>query len=160
MLKNNEIETVEDIDLQRFMGDWHILADIATPFDKHAKNPIERYTLNEDGTISTTYLFDRNGKQKQMNARAFVVADSGNAIWGMQFFWPIKSEYKIAYVDQDYGTAIVARDKRDYVWIMSRTKKLPAASFESLLVEAEAIGYSRDELRIHHRAALKAVISQ
>ena len=30
------ITTVEKLEIERFMGDWYVLADIATPFDKDA----------------------------------------------------------------------------------------------------------------------------
>jgi len=39
----------------------------------------------------------------------------------MQFLWPFKAEYLIAYVDPDYSETIIARNNRDYVWIMART---------------------------------------
>ncbi len=48
------MDTVEYVDLTRFMGDWHVLADVATPFDKKATQPLEHYHLNGDGTIATT----------------------------------------------------------------------------------------------------------
>ena len=40
-----------------------------------------------------------DGPQKVMRPRGFVREGTGNAVWGMQFFWPIKAEYLIAYVD-------------------------------------------------------------
>ena len=40
------INTVNELELQRFMGDWYVLADVATPFDKDAYEPTEHYVLN------------------------------------------------------------------------------------------------------------------
>ena len=37
--------------------------------------------------------------EKVMRPRGFVRDGTGNAVWGMQFVWPIKAEYLIAYVD-------------------------------------------------------------
>jgi cyclopropane fatty-acyl-phospholipid synthase-like methyltransferase len=51
----------------------------------------------------------------------FVKDGSGNAEWGVQVFWPIKAQYIVAYLKDDYSQTIVARDNRDYTWIMART---------------------------------------
>ena len=39
------------------MGDWHVLADIATPFDRNAVNPLETYKLAPGGVVETTYSY-------------------------------------------------------------------------------------------------------
>lgn len=33
----------------------------------------------------------------------------------MQVLWPIKAQYIVAYLKDDYSQVIVARDARDYV---------------------------------------------
>ena len=57
-----------------------------------------------------------------------VVPGTGNAVWGMQFIWPIKAEYVISYLDAGYSETIIARSKRDYAWIMARTPESLNAS--------------------------------
>src|SRR6185437_13210920 len=44
-----------------------------------------------------------------------------NAVWGVQVFWPIKAQYVVAWLKSDYSQVIVARDARDYTWVMART---------------------------------------
>jgi apolipoprotein D and lipocalin family protein len=56
-----------------------------------------------------------------------------NAVWGMQFVWPIKADYRITYLNDDYSQTIVSREKRDYVWIMARTPLIPEADYQRLL---------------------------
>ena len=44
-----------------------------------------------------------------MRPRGFVVDRASNAVWGMQFVWPIKADYRIAYLSEDrkrYGLAL------------------------------------------------------
>lgn len=48
-----------------------------------------------------------------------------NAVWDMQFFWPIRAEYRIIYLADDYSRTIIGRTKRDHLWIMARTPSLP-----------------------------------
>ena len=33
----------------------------------------------------------------------------------MQFVWPIKAEYLIVYLDEDYSKTVIGRSKRDFV---------------------------------------------
>ena len=79
--------------------------------------------------------------------KGFVVKDSGNALWGMQFIWPIKAQYKITYLDQDYQNTIIARDNRDYVWIMSRQKRIDQDTLKILVKKIEDDGYDIKKIR-------------
>jgi lipocalin len=49
--------TVDYVDLDRFMGDWYVVANIPTFLEKDAHNAVETYRMNSDGTIATTFLF-------------------------------------------------------------------------------------------------------
>ena len=74
--------------------------------------------------------------------------DEGDgAVWAMQFIWPIKMEYTIAYVDAAYETTIVARSKRDWVWIMARRPQIDEATYQGLVQRVEALGYNISQLR-------------
>jgi lipocalin len=53
------IHTVESVDLERFMGDWYVIASIPTFIEKDAYNALESYRLDPDGTIATTFSFNK-----------------------------------------------------------------------------------------------------
>jgi apolipoprotein D and lipocalin family protein len=143
------VPTVERVDLQRYMGRWYVIANIPTSFEKGAHNSVESYSLNADGTISTLFTCRKDGfegERKTMRPKAFV-RDTSNAVWGMQFVWPLKAEHLIAYLSPDYSRTIVARTKRDYVWIMARTPEIPEADFEALAARVAELGYDRSRLQ-------------
>ena len=78
--------------------------------------------------MRTTFRFNRgafDGPVKVYHPTGFVKADTGNAHWGMQFVWPLRTDYRIAYLSDDYQQTIIGRSKRDYVWIMARDPALP-----------------------------------
>ena len=52
-----EMKTVDYVDLERFMGDWYVIANIPTFLEKGAHNAVENYALNDDGTIATSLRF-------------------------------------------------------------------------------------------------------
>ena len=65
----------------------------------------------------------------------------------MQFIWPIKAEYLILYVSEDYRRTIIGRTKRDYVWIMARTPQISEEDYAMLLKIVEEAGYDIGKVR-------------
>jgi apolipoprotein D and lipocalin family protein len=153
----NEIPLVNQVDLAKFMGDWYVIAAIPTAIETESYNAIENYKLNDDGTIATTFTFNKgalDGKLKKYEPKGFVRPDTGNALWGMQFIWPIKSEFRIAYLDENYQTTIIARNARDYVWLMARTPEINAADYLKLVDLIKSWGYDTNKLRkVPHKQA-------
>ena len=147
------MQTASYVDINKFMGDWHVLANIPTFPERGAINPIERYTLNEDGTVDTSFSFinPRNGAERELKATGYIQPDSNNAVWGMQFIWPIKADYRVVYLDPDYQTTIIGRKKRDYLWIMSRDPDLPREHLELLIEMAVQLGYDRGLIQFPER---------
>lgn len=144
-----EMETVDYVDLDRFMGDWYVIANIPTFLEKDAYNAIENYELNDDGTIATTFTFNKgsfDGKRKEYTPKGFVLDTESNALWGMRFVWPIKADYRIVYLDEDYTQTIIGRNKRDFVWIMARTPQLSEQDYQRLINIAVDLGYEAAEI--------------
>ena len=144
------IHTVEYVDLNRFMGDWYVIANIPTFIEKNAFNAIESYRLNKDGSVATTFKFNKgssDGLLKEYHPRGFVQDDASNAVWGMQFIWPFKTEYRIIYLNKDYSTTVIGRTKRDYVWIMSRDPSIPDDEYALILEFLKEQGYDLENLQ-------------
>ena len=144
------IHTVEEVDIQRFMGDWYVIASIPTSFEKDAFNALENYRLDDDGTVATTFSFNKgsyDGPQKEFTARGFIRDTNSNAVWGMQFIWPFKAEYRIIFLNDDYSQTVIGRTKRDYVWIMARKPSIPDTDYERILKFLVDQGYNLEELR-------------
>jgi apolipoprotein D and lipocalin family protein len=139
-----EMKTVDKVDLQRFMGPWYVIANIPTFIEKGAHNAVESYRLDADGTIETTFTFrdgSFDGKKKTYHPRGFVLDRNTNARWGMRFIWPIKADYRIVHLSDDYAETVIARRQRDYVWIMARTPAIPEADYQRLLRFVADLGY-------------------
>jgi apolipoprotein D and lipocalin family protein len=147
--KGPEMKTVSHVDLERFMGDWYVIANIPTFLEKGAHNAVESYALNQDGTIDTTFVYRKDGfdgEQKRYNPKGFVLDTESNARWGMRFIWPIKADYRIVYLDDDYSQTIIARQKRDFIWIMARTPTIDEDDFARLVAFAGSIGYDTSKI--------------
>jgi apolipoprotein D and lipocalin family protein len=131
-------------DLPRFMGDWYVIANIPTFLEKGAHNAKDTYRLDPDGTIATTYSFNADafdGPRKHYHSRGFVRDGGRNAVWGQQYIWPFKADYRISYLSPDHTETVIARAKRDYVWIMARTPTIPEADYQRLKAFVGSQGY-------------------
>ena len=149
MNKRPPIQTMPHVDLSRFMGPWYVIANIPTFVEKGAHNAVESYALNPDGSIATTFTFNQgsfDGKLKRHTPRGFV-RDASNAVWGMQFVWPFKGDYRIVYLDKDYTETIIGRQKRDYVWIMARKPAISESDYQRLLDWVGKQGYDISKVR-------------
>ena len=145
------IHTVDKVDLNRFMGDWYVIASIPTFIEKDAFNAMESYRIDDDGTVAATFRFNKgslDGPVKVYNPRGFIQDKQSNAVWGMQFFWPFKAEYRIIYLSKDYSQTIIGRTKRDYVWIMARTNTIPNTDYERIVKFLKEQDYDTNNLRV------------
>jgi apolipoprotein D and lipocalin family protein len=143
------LDLVAHVDLPRFMGDWYVIANIPTFVEKGAYAAKESYRLDADGTIPTTFSFRADafdGPERTFHSRAFVLAPS-NAVWGQQYVWPFKADYRISYLAADYSQTVITREKRDYVWIMSRTPTMSEADLQRLIAFAGKQGYDTTKIQ-------------
>lgn len=138
------METVAHVDLPRFMGDWYVIANIPTFIEKGTRNSVESYRLDPDGTVGITFTYNDDapdGPRKTITSRGFIVDRRTNATWGVQFIWPFKADYRVVHVSEDYGQTVIAREKRDYVWIMARTPHISDADYQRLVAVVAKQGY-------------------
>lgn len=144
------LPTVDYVDIDRFMGDWYVIASIPTFVETKAYNAIESYSLDADGTIDTVFRFRSGsfeGRPRRYNPRGFIRNTETNAEWGMRFVWPLKADYRVIYLDSDYRVTVIGRNKRDYVWVMARQPHMDAAEFEGIVRLISQAGYDTAKLR-------------
>ncbi|MCC4308045.1 lipocalin family protein [Alcanivorax marinus] len=143
------IRTVENLDLDRFMGDWYVIANIPTPPEKDAYNAVESYERLGPNKVGVTFTFNEggfDGEREKMTPTGFV-SERDNAIWKMQFFWPLRADYRVVYVDDQYQTTLIGRQKRDYLWIMARDPNPDEATLRRLYDIAADAGYDTDKIQ-------------
>ena len=139
-----KLETVEYVDLQKFMGDWYVIANIPTFIEKGAVNAIESYRLDSEGRVKTTFTFRKDsvsGPEKKYNPTGFIYNRKTNAEWRMQFLWPFRSPFLIIDLDDDYSYTVIGIPSRKYVWIMARDHKMPDYLYNNIISDLEKVGY-------------------
>ena len=144
------IQTVSHVNLPRFMGDWYVIANIPTFVETDAYNAVESYRLDTDGTIATTFTFRQgsyDGALKSHHPRGFVLDPQSNAVWGMQFIWPFKGDFRIVYLNSEYTQTVIGREKRDYVWIMARQPTMPESDYQRIVGLLGRQGYDTAQIQ-------------
>ena len=138
------MQTVEYVDINRYMGDWYVIANIPTFIEKRATNAIESYKLGEDGRIETSFSFFKDsplGEKKIYNPIGFIKNKETNAEWRMQFLWPFKMPFLIIELAEDYSYTVIGIPSRKYVWIMAREPSMSGELYKKILSNLKDIGY-------------------
>ena len=139
-----KMQTVDYVDLEKYMGDWYVIANIPTFIEKNATNAVESYALSDNGIIETTFSFykgTQDGEKKIYNPKGFIYNKETNAEWRMQFLWPFKMPFLIIELDQDYSYTVIGYPSRKYVWIMAREPIMKEDRYKMILDNLSDIGY-------------------
>ena len=145
------METVPYVDIEKFMGDWYVIANIPTFLEKGATNAIESYELNDKGEVETYFSYFKNspqGTKKEYFPKGFIVNKDTNAEWKMQFLWPFKASFLIIDLDQDYSYTVIGVPSRKYVWIMAREPEIPQNIYQGILSRLQKNGYDLTKLQM------------
>jgi apolipoprotein D and lipocalin family protein len=141
------LQTVDRVDVARYMGKWYEIASFPQHFQKGCSCTTAEYNLNTDGTVTVTNSCNKDGKRKVRTAKAKVTDPVTNAKLSVQFFWPFKGKYWIIDLNDAYSYAVVGHPSRDYLWILSRTPEMPKLQYEQILQRVAAKGYDVSKLR-------------
>ncbi len=138
------LQPVPALDIDRFMGDWVVWANIPYWAEKGAHGSIERYRKREDGRIATDFFYRKGapeGPLKHVTSVAKVTNHPSNAVWQVIFFGFIKIPYVVIALDPDYQWAVIGHPDRKLGWILSRNRNLPEATVSFIMAQVKSQGY-------------------
>ena len=143
------LQTVAHVDLSRYLGSWYEIASFPQSFQRGCTATTATYTLRDDGDIDVLNRCRKgsiDGEENSALGRARVVDRATNAKLEVSFFRPFWGDYWIIDLSDDYSYAVVGHPGRDYLWILSRTPTMAAATYESLITRLQARGYETSRL--------------
>jgi len=159
----DEPETVERVDLERYAGLWYEIAKIPNRFQRKCyRDTTANYKLRDDGRISVlNRCIDKEGNSIQASGLAKVIDSDTNSklkvsfvsVFGIQLFW---GDYWIIGLGDDYEYAIVGHPARKYGWILSRERKLSSEDLEKIYSILRNRGYNPDDFSftVHSKTEL------
>ena len=143
------LETVDSVDLERYLGRWYEIASYPMYFQRGCTATTATYSLREDGLIKVVNRCHKgslDGKLKEAVGRAKVVDETTNAKLKVSFFGPFWGPYWIIDLDPDYQWAVVGGPNRKYLWILSRTPQMDQSVYDEIVARLPAKGYDPKEL--------------
>ena len=142
------MQTVAQVDLDRYVGLWYEIARYPNGFQKDCRNSTAMYTARNDGKIDVVNKCrsEKDGSIREAKARAWVVDSSSNARLKVSFFWPFRGDYWIIDLGQDYEYAVVGTPNRKYLWILSRAPEMAPDVLARIIENVEGQGFDGGKL--------------
>lgn len=145
--KDFDNSTVDEFDLNRYLGTWYEIAKYDHSFERGMDNAMAEYILQDNGTVFVMNTAWKDGKFKVAEGKAKYPDPQGDpGALKVSFFWFFYSEYNVMMVDEDYTISLVGSKKENYLWILSRTPVPDQDLLQSVLDEAESRGYDTSKL--------------
>lgn len=143
-------QPVKPVDLTQYLGRWYELARYEASFQKGCEGVTADYALRRDGkvqVVNTCRQGSPQGPARSSGATARVLDGTSGTKLKVSFFPPIEGDYWILDHDSRYAWSIVGEPSGKYLWILSRTPKLPERQYLALVQRVSAMGYDVSKLR-------------
>ena len=144
-----QVETVDYVDLPRFMGTWHVIASIPTFVEEGHQDAVEHYILREDGKIDIDYSYRKEDKAERDHIFQLGLPKSQtNAEWMVEFFWIFQSGYLVIELDTDYLYTVITVPNKKYLWIMAREKAIPPQQLKQIISGLKTKGFETSKIEM------------
>jgi lipocalin len=143
------LQTVQELDLQRYLGRWYEIARYQKGFEKNIYGTTAEYSLRDDGRIQVVNSGFKNsldGKYTSVKAVAWRPDDQVPGALKVKFFRLFTSDYLVFGLDEDYQWALVGNNQRDSLWLLSRTPEVSEQTMIRMRTIAADQGYDLSEL--------------
>jgi apolipoprotein D and lipocalin family protein len=146
-------KTVSKVDLERFMKKWYVIAGRVTFMEKGAHNAVEEYRWNpKENRIDISFYFNKDsfeGPLKKIPQKAWLENKSTNAHWKVSPFWPLKFDYYVIALAEDYSWTAIGVPNQKYLWIMADKWDVSDTQLAEIIAKIKDIGYDvQDVVRI------------
>lgn len=142
-------KTVETVDLERFMGDWYVVAYRPLFLERNAFNALEHYSYNRNkDQVDITYTFNKggfDGEEKCFPQTGRVVNKETNAHWTVSPLWPLRFNYLVLALDDTYEWTVIGVPSGNYIWLMARDPRLGKERIKEIMSMVDSSGYPAAE---------------
>ena len=137
---------VKELELTRYMGKWYEIARFDHRFERGLDRVTAVYSLCDDGKIEVINSGYKDGRLHEARGKAKMPDPDEPGKLKVSFFWFFYSDYFILELDEEYSSVLIGSSSDKYLWILSRTPKLPDNKLKKLLTKAVNRGYDTGKL--------------
>lgn len=150
------LHPIATLDLPRYMGTWFEIAKYPNWFQKKcASSTSATYSLQTDGQVQVlNRCKTASGEWSEALGMARQIGRANSPRLQVRFapawlsFIPmVWGNYWIIDLDPQYQWVVVSEPSREYLWILSRTPELPAATYQGLLDKLAAKGFDLQRIQ-------------
>jgi apolipoprotein D and lipocalin family protein len=145
-----ELAAVEKVDLDRFAGAWHVIANIPYRAERGAVQSRVEYRPRPDGRFDDIYIYREHSfdaPEERMEGIATIRDPGRNARWTSRFYWLLSFDFSVLHLEPDYSTMLLGHRSRDYAWIMSRSPAMDDATYRRMLGVFADLGFDPTRLQ-------------
>lgn len=143
------VNTVESVDLNKYLGKWYEVASIPQSFQKQCvANTTAEYSFAEDDLIQVLNTCEtKDGTRTEADGRARVEDTNSNAKLKVTFVkifdwvFAFGGNYWILDFAPDYSYALVGDPTTEYAWILTRSPRVELSTFVRAEQVLKANGY-------------------
>jgi apolipoprotein D and lipocalin family protein len=136
------IKTIASLDVGRYQGTWYEIAKFPNWFQRKCiADTNATYKIKDDGNVSVTNRCTfENSEKGEAIGTARQIGNSTSPTLEVRFapawlgFLPmVWGDYWVIDIDPEYQLAAVSDPRRQYLWILSRTKTVEPRKYQALL---------------------------
>ncbi len=143
----NPLETINELDIVEYMGDWHQVALIPNKFQKNCySNTMASYSLLPENKKGITHIevnnscFKKNGDfqsglgKARVNPKFDSTAKLQVAFANIlgKTLWFTAGDYWVLDIGEDYEYVVVGEPKRKLGWILARSMSLSKEKLQEI----------------------------
>ena len=149
------LQPIASLSVPRYMGTWYEIAKFPNDFQKKCVGDTSAsYTLRDDGRVDVVNRCRTadgktdaaEGVARQLGAATSPRLKVRFAPAILSFIPMVWGDYWVIDLDEQYQLSAVSEPKREYLWILSRTRQVDPAAYEALLARLSSQGLDVSKL--------------
>jgi apolipoprotein D and lipocalin family protein len=149
------LQPIASLSVPRYMGTWYEIAKFPNDFQKKCVGATSAsYTLRDDGRVDVVNRCRTadgktdaaEGVARQLGAATSPKLKVRFAPAILSFIPMVWGDYWVIDLDEQYQLSAVSEPKREYLWILSRTRQVDPAAYEALLARLSSQGLDVSKL--------------
>ena len=143
------VEPITGFELERYLGTWHEIARLDHSFERGLSDVTAEYSLRDDGGVRVinSGFNVASGQRESAEGKAYFVDSPNVGRLKVSFFGPFFGAYNIIALDKaQYSYVMIAGNTTDYLWILARSPKLDPVILQTLVQQAQALGFPTQDL--------------
>jgi apolipoprotein D and lipocalin family protein len=165
---SSQPQTVDRVDLDRYLGSWFEIARLPNRFQDLCKsNVVATYSRASSGAVKVeNRCLNEAGEIKEAigEARSVEVNNSklevrfapGWLSW-LPLVW---GDYWVLYLESDYSVALVGSPDRQFLWVLSRNSSMEKAKLDFLLGKAREQGFAAEKVLVTVQKSVQSPVQK